>query len=560
MGNAYSITDACVGCTLCARRCPVKAIHGELKQKHEIDQNLCIRCGVCGRLCMKGAVLNEKGEPAERIPESEWKKPGIMGSCAGCSVCLEACPVGCLSLSEPKFHGDIATKAVLADPEKCLGCGLCQKACPIGAIRLLKKNESISAVLAREEENTGRRKKPMLYTAYCRVFQACMKIGNYFVGYRMPEYIEGPGSIRRLPALILEKGVKNVLVVTDNGLMKLGLPNGMLSSMEEAGIKYTVFSDIAPNPTSDNVEQGVKIYKESGCEALVAFGGGAPMDCAKAIGARIARPRKSIDQLQGLLKILKKIPLLFAVPTTSGTGSETTLAAVITDATTHRKASINDPNIIPKYAVLDPELTCGLPPFVTATTGMDALCHAVESYINGTYCTQLENRLAKDAVRLIYNNLLTAYRDGKNLEARQNMQKASFFAGRAFTRGCVGYVHAVGHTLGGLYGVPHGLAMSVILPHVLRQYGSKAYHKLSELADVCGISGSSEKEKALMFIDWIEQLKRDMDIPVGVDMIRDEDIPQMVAWALKETNPLYPVPVVWGKADVEKLINTIRVS
>lgn len=281
------------------------------------------------------------------------------------------------------------------------------------------------------------------------------------------------------------------------------------------------------------------------------------MDCAKAIGARVARPRKSVAQLQGILKILKRVPLFFAVPTTSGTGSETTVAAVITDSATHHKASINDPSIIPKYAILDPELTIGLPPFVTATTGMDALCHAVESYTNHTYCTKVENDLAKKAVKLIYDNLLKAYNDGSDLEARQNMQLAAFYAGRSFTRGCVGYVHAVGHTLGGLYGVPHGLAMSIILPHVMRQFGPAVYKRLSELADVCGIEGANEKEKAIRFIEWIEQLKKDMGIPAGIDVIKEEDVPQIIRWASKEANPLYPVPVIWQAEDFGRLIDTL---
>jgi len=348
--------------------------------------------------------------------------------------------------------------------------------------------------------------------------------------------------------------------VTDNGLVKLGLPNRMLSALDKAGIKYTVFSDIQPNPTSDDVENGFRVYKENACRAIVAFGGGAPMDCAKAIGARVARPRKSVAQLQGILKVMKKIPLFFAVPTTSGTGSETTVAAVITDAATHHKASINDPNILPKYAILDPELTVGLPPFVTATTGMDALCHAVEAYTNYTYCTKLEKDLAKKAVKLIYDNLLKAYNDGSNLKARQNMQLAAFYAGRAFTRGCVGYVHAVGHTLGGLYGVPHGLAMAIILPHVMRQFGSAAYKRLAELADVCGIEGANIAEKANGFIEWIEQLKKDMNIPSGVDVIREEDVPQIIEWASKEANPLYPVPVIWQAKDFKKLIDTLTAA
>lgn len=398
-----------------------------------------------------------------------------------------------------------------------------------------------------------------MYKLYCRGFQTVMTVGHYFLGYHTPDYIEGAGSIKKLPGWIREKGLKKVLVVTDGVLMKLGLPQPMLDAMDAEGIEYHLFYDLAVNPTSDDVEAGYKIYKENGCQGLVAFGGGAPMDCAKAIAARVVRPRKSVAQLQGILKVLKKLPPFFAVPTTSGTGSETTLAAVITDSATHHKASIMDPSIIPHYAVLDPELTMGLPPFVTATTGMDALCHAVEAYTNHTYNTKVENECALKAVKLIHDNLLLAYQDGKNLEARQNMQRASFFAGRAFTRGCVGYVHAVGHTLGGLYGVPHGLAMATILPHVMRQFGSAVDHRLAELAEVCGMTGKNDAEKALKFIQWIEQIKADMGLPVGVDMIEDKDIPQIIAWAKKEANPLYPVPVIWQDDDLRRLIETIRV-
>ena len=393
---------------------------------------------------------------------------------------------------------------------------------------------------------------------WCRTFQAGMKFGNYFLGYRTPEYIEGPGSIARLPQFMKDKGARKALVVTDANLMKLGLLDKMLDSLKEAGFDYALFSDIALNPTSDDVEAGFRVWREEGCQCLVAFGGGAPMDCAKAIAARSAHPNRTVAQLQGILKVHKRIPLFFAVPTTSGTGSETTVAAVITDSRTRHKAAIMDPCIIPKYAILDPELTMGLPPFVTATTGMDALCHAVEAYTNHTYNTPLEDHLAKEAVQLIHENLLKAYHDGGDLTARQNMQRAAFFAGRAFTRGCVGYVHATGHTLGGLYGVPHGLAMSIILPHVLRQFGPAVHAKLADLADVCGIGGANAAEKAENFIRWIEDMKREMEIPVGADMIRDEDVEQIITWALAEANPLYPVPVVWGREDFRRLIASLR--
>lgn len=393
---------------------------------------------------------------------------------------------------------------------------------------------------------------------YCRIYQAVFKIGMYLIPWGMPETLEGPGFVKKLPELIKEKGYSKVLVVTDKVLMDLGLPKGMLEAMDEGGIEYVIYDGVQPNPTDRNVNEGLKLFKENGCQAMVAFGGGSPMDCCKGIGAMAVKKGKTVEQLQGLFKVLHRIPTIFAVPTTAGTGSETTVAAVITNEKTHHKASMNDTSLMPKYAVLDPELTVGLPPKVTSTTGMDALCHAVEAYTNNTYNSKLEKKLSEDAVKLIYDNLYEAYTDGSNIKARQNMQKAAFYAGRAFTRGCVGYVHAIGHTLGGLYGTPHGLAMSVILPHVMRQFGSAAHERLARLAEVCGMTGANDAEKAEKFISWIEEMKAKMDIPAGLDVIKDEDVPQIIEWAMKEANPLYPVPVVWDKAGFEKCINTIR--
>ena len=393
---------------------------------------------------------------------------------------------------------------------------------------------------------------------WCRTFQAVLKLGNYFMGYRMPHYLEGPGKIAELGAFLKEKNVNDVLVVTGAGMVRRGQVQPMLDGFEKNGIRYALKTYTTTDPTSDDVEEGYKAYKEAGCKAIVAIGGGSRIDCAKGIAAKAIHPKKKVCQLQGLLKVHWPIPTFVAIPTTAGAGSETTVAAVITDSATHRKAAINDPFLIPKYAVLDPELTVGLPPYTTATTGMDALAHAVEAYTNKTYNTKLENKLAKEAVRLIHDNILIAFEDGGNLEARQNMQRGAFYAGRAFTRGCVGYVHAVGHTLGGLYGVAHGLAMAVLLPHVMREFGASAHKRLADLADVCGIGGANEAEKANAFIAWIEETNAKMGLPDGFDVIQDKDIPQMIAWARKEANPLYPVPVVWGEKDFRRLIKAIR--
>lgn len=399
-----------------------------------------------------------------------------------------------------------------------------------------------------------------MFKIFCRIYQGIMKIGMYFLPWSMPETLEGPGKVKLLPKWIKDKGFHKVLIVTDQNLVSLHLLDGLIEKLNEENVEYILFDEVSSNPTDIDIERGVSLYKNHCCEAMIAFGGGSPMDCAKAIGARISRPHKKVSQLQGLLKVLRKIPVIFTVPTTAGTGSETTIAAVVTDSKTHHKASINDIFLIPKYTVLDPELTIGLPPHVTATTGMDALCHAIEAYTNNTYNTKLEKDLSKKAVKLIYDNLYTVYQDGTNIQARQNMQRAAFYAGRAFTRGCVGYVHAIGHTLGGLYGTPHGLAMGILLPHVMKLYGEKVYDKLADLCDICELESkdSSNKAKANAFIAWIEEMKIKMDIPLYPPIIKDEDVDLIVNWAIKEANPLYPTPVILNKTELKEFIQSLR--
>ena len=399
-----------------------------------------------------------------------------------------------------------------------------------------------------------------LETIYCRSFQFVMKIGMNILPWSVPKTIKGMGAVKKLPKAIWHNNYRKPLIVTDKILVEMHLLDGMLVAMQDIGLEYAIFDGVAPNPTDINIEEGALLYRKNQCDCLIAFGGGSPMDCAKGIGARIARPHKKIRQMQGLFGVLRPIPAIFAVPTTAGTGSETTIAAVITEASTHHKASMNDLCLMPKYAVLDPELTVGLPKQMTAVTGMDALCHAVEAYTNNTYNSKIEKMMCKKAVKLIYQNLYKIYEDGTNIEGRQNMQKAAFYAGRAFTRGCVGYVHAIGHTLGGLYGTPHGLAMAILLPHVMRAYGSAVYERLAELCDVCGIkvSDDSDQAKAEAFIGWIEELKLKMDIPLYPPILKEEDMDQIVEWAHNEGNPLYPTPVVWKKEDFKLFILSMK--
>ncbi|MBR3835592.1 MAG: iron-containing alcohol dehydrogenase [Clostridia bacterium] len=396
-----------------------------------------------------------------------------------------------------------------------------------------------------------------LKNAYCRVYQKAFKVVMPVFNWDEPELLKGPGAIKDLPALVKSKGVTNVLIVTDKGLMSLNLLDSLFENLDKQNIKYTVYDGVQPNPSIENIEEARRIYLKNNCEGIIAFGGGSPMDCAKVAGARVSNPNTSVSQMRGLLKVFKKLPPFFAVPTTAGTGSETTLAAVVSNMQTHEKYAINDPKLRPKYAVLDPELTTGLPKKITSTTGMDALTHAVEAYI-GQSGVKSTDDYAEKATKLIFDNLEKAYEDGKDIEARENMLVASFYAGMAFTRAYVGYVHAIAHNLGGLYGTPHGLANAVILPHVLEYYGEAAHEKLAKLADIVGIDGDSDKEKAEKFIEEIKEMNEEMDIPEHFDFIKDEDIPTIVARALKEGNPLYPVPKIMDEEDCTKVVKAIR--
>ena len=384
---------------------------------------------------------------------------------------------------------------------------------------------------------------------YCRTFQTAFKIALPFLPYRKPKIV---GSVKALPDFIKKKKCDHVLIITDAGIMKLGLTKRLENALFENDIAYTIYDKTVANPTTDNVAEALELYQTNGCNALIGFGGGSSMDCAKAVGARIAKPKQSLAKMKGILKVHKKLPLLIAIPTTAGTGSETTLAAVITDAETRHKYAINDFPLIPRYAVLDPKVTLSLPPFITATTGMDALTHAVEAYI-GNSTTPGTRKDALLAVKLIFENIDIVYNDGKNVDARRNMLHASFYAGCAFTKSYVGYVHAVAHSLGGEYNVPHGLANAILLPFVLEAYGTSIHKKLYRLALEAGIveEGTPYDEAAKAFIDAIKDMKKRFHIGDTVKEIQEEDIPKLAHYADKEANPRNPVPVLMNAEELE---------
>ena len=390
--------------------------------------------------------------------------------------------------------------------------------------------------------------------AFFRAYQQTFRVAMCVFDWSEPTLLEGPGSIRKLPEFIKSKGLNKVLIVTDKGLMGLHLLDSLFEELDKAGVEYVVYDGTQPNPSIENIEDARALYVDNNCQGVIAFGGGSPMDCAKAAAARVTNPKISVRKMRGVLKLHHKLPPFFAVPTTAGTGSETTLAAVVTDTATHEKNAINDIRLKPRFAVLDPELTVGLPPHITSTTGMDALTHAVEAYIGKSNVKSTEE-YAEKATKMIFENIEKAYTNGKDIEARDQMLKASFYAGQAFTRAYVGYVHAIAHNLGGQYGVPHGLANAIILPYVLEYYGETAHKRLAKLAEIAGVKTTgSDKEKAEAFIEAIKTLNKNMNIPDGFDMVQEKDIPVIVERALKEGNPLYPVPKIMDKADCEAVI------
>lgn len=398
----------------------------------------------------------------------------------------------------------------------------------------------------------------LLSRIYCRIIHGLMRLVLKILKYPDQEIIKGAGSIKELALAIKKKDIDVVAVITDATLMKLNLLQSLFNELEKEEIKYFVYDGVMPNPTIQSVEEGLKLYKKNACQCVIGFGGGSSLDCAKVIAARVTNPDDDVRQMRGLFKIKKTTAPLIAVPTTAGTGSETTIAAVITDTETHAKFAVTDKKLMPSIVVMDPELTMGLPPHITSTTGMDALTHAVEAYI-GLHGTPFVNKNAEDAVCIIFANLENVYKDGSRKDARNNMLWASYYGGAAFTRASIGYVHAIAHNMGGLYGVPHGLANAIILPYVLDFSRKNCKKKLAKLAIVSGIGSERESvnELSIRFIEHIKRMNANMNIPQTIKELQEKDIPLIAQRALTEANPAYPVPRILNRKQCEILIRKL---
>ena len=390
-----------------------------------------------------------------------------------------------------------------------------------------------------------------LKKAYCRAFQAAFKIAIPILPYSSPAILH---NTKAVAPLLEGKGIGRVLIVTDKNIHGAGLIELLKETLVKYGIEYFIYDETVPNPTVKNATMAFDIYIKNSCQAIIGFGGGSCMDCAKIVGAKAARPKKPIEKMEGILKVHSRLPFLIAIPTTAGTGSEVTVTTVITDEKNHHKFPISDFCLIPKVAVLDPEITVGLSKQLTATTGMDALTHAVEAYI-GRSTVRSTRKDSVEAVKIICDNLENAYKDGTDLQARKNMLWGSFLAGRAFSKSYVGYCHAVAHSLGGGYNTPHGLANAVLLPYTLEIYGKSVYTKLKKLAITIGVAdkNTDAKDAAKAFIEKIKTMNERMGIPKYLPEVKKEDVPKLAIYADKEANPLYPVPKLMDAKELQKL-------
>lgn len=371
-----------------------------------------------------------------------------------------------------------------------------------------------------------------------------------------PLLLTGVGSAARLAALARASGSQRPLLVTEKALLELGLLDVVIEQFESEGCNVAVFDGIVPNPTFQVIEDGVRVCREHDCDSIFAIGGGSAIDAAKVIAA-CASNAADVRKLVGVLKV-KRPPLPFyVVPTTSGTGSEATNAAVISDTKTHQKKFVVDPKLIPTAAALDASMLKSLPPHITAATGMDALTHALEAFVSRNRFGDAE-RDAKLAVKLLLERLPEAYQDGSNLEARELVALASFLAGNAFNKSGLGYVHAISHQISARYDTPHGLANAVILPRVLRFNQPASSDRLADLErTVAGEQGGTDEEMADRFITRVDALCRLLSIPSSLNGLTDKDFDGIARGALEEARSLYAVPRLMNHAQCVNILAAV---
>jgi len=407
-----------------------------------------------------------------------------------------------------------------------------------------------------------------LKVIFFKLLMLGLKVAVKFIPQNQPIIFSGQNSSLSLAQLIIDQGALRVLIVTDSILNNLGIADDICQRLRQQNVEVIIFDKVTPDPNENIVENGIRTIRQHNCDLVLGIGGGSSLDAAKMIAvlavsgqSKLAlntrstncldsQPQniKSVKDVAGILKIKQRGLPLFLLPTTSGTGSEVTMAAVITDSFTETKSLVISPHIMPIATALDPILMQGMPAKITADTGFDALTHAIEAYLS-THANEQTNLYALCAIKLIFKSLPSAYQNGSDLAARESLALASCYAGLAFTKAGLGYVHAISHQLGAKYHLPHGMTNAVILPHVLEFNLTVSQARLSVLAKA--ISGPEQSarlkemdqaKQAEYFLEKVRELQQSVNIEQTISAINLEDLESIAKGALKEAHYLYPVP------------------
>lgn len=398
-----------------------------------------------------------------------------------------------------------------------------------------------------------------LTVLYSRLMSLISRLMLKMISLPAPLVYAGSGSSYSLTDAIASFGHQRLLVVTDKMLVELGLVKRITDKLEKHGINIELYDAILPDPDFSQVESGVIYCKQSGCDGVLAIGGGSVLDAAKVI-AICAGTDQTPAGIKGYFSVKSRGLPNYAIPTTAGTGSEATMVSVITDPFSETKCFIVDPKLVPDAVALDASLMIGLPPAITAATGIDALTHAIESSLSRE-ASEDTLRKSLSAARIIFNNLETAVNDGANLSAREAMATASYYAGSAFTVTNVGYVHGLAHQLGAICHIPHGLANALFLPHVLEFYCDTAAPQMARIAKFSGIGDASDSDDVLArkLVERVRQLSAAIGLPNHADMLTPDKVDAIVARALKESHGLYgyPVPKYMRREECESIVRKI---
>ena len=382
-----------------------------------------------------------------------------------------------------------------------------------------------------------------------RIYQKILYVFTCIMRFREPVILN---NILELKDVLHKHKINNILLLSGKRVCKESFYNLLDEDLKN---KFNVFyyNEIPSDPDIESIEKAVKISKDASVEAIIAVGGGSTMDAGKIIAARLTN-NMPIRKMRGLLKIRRKPAFMIMIPTTCGTGSECTVASVVTDIERNEKYAISDPKLIPHYAVLDPTTLLTLPKHLIATTALDALTHAIEAYI-GKSNTKKTKSYAGSAIHEIMENLIDAYNNPDGLILLSVLQKSSYKAGLAFTKAYVGYVHAFSHAISAFYHLPHGYLNGILLPIILEEYENCINKELIEFNYICSINSDNPGD----FIDKLKELLVNLDIENNLcDIIKDEDIPMMIKHIKKEVYPLYPVPKYFNDEKLLMIFNKIR--